>query len=134
EGRVLPGASHRITQLLPRSSPMRPRLLTAPRREPHDTLFFAPLAWLKLMWFCHAGHTEVGGFGISAEHNPLYVEDFVSVRQRASTASVHFDDAAVADLFDALVDRGLGPDRFARIWIHTHPGLSPEPSETDETT
>src|SRR5207248_1895786 len=103
-------------------------------REPPDTLYFAPLAWLKLQWFCHAGDTEVGGFGVSAAHNPLYIEDFVTVRQRASVASVRFDDAAVADLFDELVDRSLKPDRFARIWIHTHPGRSALPSLTDEET
>lgn len=113
---------------------MNQLLPTRMRREPPDTLRFAPLAWLKLQWFCHAGDTEVGGFGVSAEHNPLYVEDFVSVRQRTLAASVRFDDAAVADLFDELVDRGLKPDRFARIWIHTHPGRSPQPSLSDEET
>jgi hypothetical protein len=109
-------------------------LLPAARREPRDALVFSPLAWLKLQWFCHAGGTEVGGFGVSAAHDPLYVEDFVTVRQRASAVSVQFEDAAVADLFDRLVDRGLPPDRFARIWIHTHPGTSPLPSVTDVET
>jgi hypothetical protein len=47
-------------------------LLLRPRP---DRLFFAPLVWLKLQWLCHAGDTEIGGFGISAESNPLYVED-----------------------------------------------------------
>src|SRR4051812_23373924 len=109
-------------------------LLPATRPEPRDALVFAPLAWLKLQWFCHAGGTEVGGFGVTAAHDPLLVEDFLTVRQRTSLVSVQFDDAAVADLFDRLVDRGLPPDRFARIWIHTHPGASPLPSVTDEDT
>src|SRR5262245_10362505 len=99
-----------------------------------QTLFFAPLAWLKLQWFCHAGATEIGGFGISAKHNPLYVEDFVTVRQRVTSVSVAFEDSAVADYFDACVDRGLSPQRSARIWIHTHPGSSPLPSGLDEET
>jgi hypothetical protein len=99
-----------------------------------DRLFFTPLVWLKLQWFCHTGHTEIGGFGISAEHNPLYVEDFVVVKQYVSPVTVRFDDEAVAGLFDELVDRGLQPHRFGRIWIHTHPGESPLPSPTDEET
>jgi hypothetical protein len=102
--------------------------------EQPETLFFAPLAWLKLQWFCHQGDTEVGGFGLSAEHNPLYVADFLTVRQRATPLSVQFDDAAVADLFDQLVDRGLRPQRFGRLWVHTHPGSSPLPSNLDEET
>lgn len=80
------------------------------------------------------GPTEVGGFGISAEAAPLLVEDFVLVRQRCTAVSVQFDDAAVADYFDQQVDRGLSPERFARIWIHTHPGTSAEPSGVDEQT
>jgi hypothetical protein len=97
-------------------------------------LYFAPLAWLKLQWFCHAGNTEVGGFGISSAHNPLYIEEFVTLPQQTTAVTVTFDDAAVADYFDRCVDRGLNPSRFARLWLHTHPGESPLPSRTDEET
>ena len=45
-----------------------------------------------------------------------------------------FDDAGVADHFDRQVDAGRSPEEFARIWLHTHPGHSPEPSPTDEQT
>jgi hypothetical protein len=108
-------------------------------RRPHsvredNVVVFSPLAWMKLMFFLHAGGTEVGGFALSSEHDPLYVDDFVTVRQLASLASVEFDDAAVADFFDGCVDGGLKPERFGRIWCHTHPGESPSPSSTDEMT
>ena len=79
------------------------------RRDKPPTLVFSPLAWLKLKFFCHAGDTEVGGFAISAEADPLYVEDFVTVRQHTTVVSVEFDDAAVADHFDDAVDAGLAP-------------------------
>ena len=102
--------------------------------EPSPTLTFSPLAWLKLQFFCHAGATEIGGFGISAARDLLYVEDFLTIRQQVSVVSVRFEDAAVAEYFDACVDRGLPPERFARLWIHTHPGASPLPSATDEET
>ena len=56
------------------------------------------------------------------------------VEQATTVASVSFDDEAVADLFDQQVDAGVDPQRFARIWLHTHPGDSAEPSATDEET
>ncbi len=86
------------------------------------------------MYFCHAGETEIGGFGVTAEGNPTYVERFETLAQATTAASVEFADDAVADYFDRCVDEGLNPHRFARIWIHTHPGASPEPSATDEET
>jgi hypothetical protein len=103
-------------------------------RAPATVLVFSPVAWLKLLFFLYAGDTEVGGFGISSLEDPLYVDDFHTVAQKTSPASVEFDDLAVADYFDACVDGGLQPDRFARLWIHTHPGQSATPSAVDEQT
>jgi hypothetical protein len=40
----------------------------------------------------------------------------------------------VADFFDDQVDAGRRPEQFGRIWVHTHPGDSPHPSQTDEAT
>jgi hypothetical protein len=97
-------------------------------------LVLSPLAWLKLMLFLHGGDTEVGGFGVSREDDLLYLEEFAAVRQRVTAATVAFDDAAVADYFDERVDAGLPPARFGRVWVHTHPGDSPDPSLTDEET
>jgi len=62
------------------------------------------------------------------------VEDLRLVRQSCTAVTVRFDDAAVADHFDACVDEGLPPEQFARVWIHTHPGECPRPSGTDERT
>lgn len=97
-------------------------------------LTFSPRAWLKLQFLLHAGATEVGAFGLSAEEDLLYVEDVVTVTQRVTVGSVAFDDRAVADHFEACFERGLPPARCGRIWIHTHPGDSAEPSPTDEDT
>ena len=80
------------------------------------------------------GTTEIGGFGISAAADPLLIEDVRLVRQTCSAVTVKFDDGAVADFFDASVDHGLMPERFSRVWIHTHPGSSPHPSAVDEET
>src|SRR5437764_14410734 len=97
-------------------------------------LVFAPLAWLKLQYLCHAGPTEVAGLGLSHPIDPLYLEDVLVVRQRATAVTVGFDDAAVADLFDDMADAGVPLGRFARVWVHTHPGASVPPSATDEAT
>jgi proteasome lid subunit RPN8/RPN11 len=102
------------------------------RRRPRLT--FAPLAWLKLQYFCHAGDTEVGGFGVTSGSDLLYVEEFVTVKQQTSAWTVAFDDGAVADFTDRCVDAGLDPQNCLRIWCHTHPGSSPDPSGTDEAT
>src|ERR1019366_2539955 len=54
--------------------------------------------------------------------------------QHTTEVSVEFEDTAVADHFDGCFDRGIGPARCGRIWIHTPPGSSPFPSSTDEQT
>jgi hypothetical protein len=64
----------------------------------------------------------------------LLIEDIRLVKQSCSLATVKFDDDSVADFFDEQVDFGLAPERFGRIWVHTHPGNSPVPSSTDEET
>lgn len=97
-------------------------------------LRFSPTAWAKLHYLREAGESEIGGFAITADDDPAYVEDVKLLRQRCTAVSVVFDDSAVADFFDEQVDQGLRPDRFARIWVHTHPGDCPLPSWVDEQT
>src|SRR5271168_3712876 len=94
------------------------------QRRPESCVMFAPLAWLKLLFFCHFAPTEIGGFGISAPDDLLYVEDFVTVKQEVSPVTVRFLDEAVADFFDGCYERGIPPGHCGRLWIHTHPGDS----------
>ena len=111
------------------------RLLSRPERtsEP-PTLRFSPTAWAKLLFLRDLGDSEVGGFGISTADDLLFIEDVQLVRQVCTGVSVAFDDQAVADFFDRQVDEGRRPEQFARAWVHTHPGNSPQPSPTDEDT
>jgi proteasome lid subunit RPN8/RPN11 len=97
-------------------------------------LRFSPTAWAKLLYLRDQSDNEVGGFGISDPDDLLYVQDFVTVKQEVSCISVKFDDEAVGRFFDAQVDLGRKPEQFARLWLHTHPADSPEPSSTDEET
>lgn len=76
----------------------------------------------------------MGGFGVTPADDLLYVQEFVTVQQQVSCISVDLDDDAVADFFENQVDLGRRPEQFARLWVHTHPGDSPQPSGVDETT
>src|SRR5450432_1011579 len=99
-----------------------------------QSLRFRPTAWAKLLYLRDAGATEIGGFGVTASDDPSLVEEIHLIEQRTSPIHVEFLDASVADFFDAQVDAGRRPEQFARIWIHTHPGSSPQPSVIDEAT
>lgn len=97
-------------------------------------LRFSPYAWAKLLFLRDAGETEIGGFGIAPHDDLLFVEDVQLVQQSCTWASAEFDDQSVADFFDDQVDEGRKPEEFFRLFIHTHPGESPQPSKTDEET
>jgi len=113
---------------------MKPHNRLWPSLDRPKVLTFAPLAWLKLQFFCHAGDTEIGGFGIARPDNPLYIEEFVTVKQQVTPVTVRFSDEDVANYFDRCVDRGLKPESFSRVWLHSHPAESVTPSTTDEET
>lgn len=108
--------------------------LDGPDPFPQPVLRFSPTAWAKLLYFRDRRDCEIGGFAITPAADLLYIDQFITVRQEVTAASVCFDDGAVADFFDAQVDAGRRPEQFARTWIHTHPGNSPNPSHTDEET
>ena len=112
-------------QAAPQMRPFKPLL---------QSLRLSPTAWAKLLYLRDAGDSEVGGFGISAAEDLLYIEDVELVRQTCDIASVAFDDQAVADYFDRQVDAGRKVYQLGRIWVHTHPGSSSQPSATDDET
>ena len=116
----------------PEKAPQKPRRIVQPPAAP--VLRFSPVAWAKLLYFRDRQETEVGGFAVTSPSDLLKVEDFITVKQDVTVASVSFDDQAVADFFETQVDTGRKPEQFGRIWLHTHPGDSPVPSCTDEET
>ncbi len=95
---------------------------------------FSPTAWAKLLCLRDLGPTEVGGFGITEPGDLLHVRDFTLVPQQCNAVFVAFDDTAVAEFFDNQIDAGHQPEQFGRIWIHTHPGESAQPSSVDVET
>jgi hypothetical protein len=109
-------------------------------------------AFAKLLWFrknCNENTVfdtkypnnsflEVSLMGISAGEEGddlLTVEDFVCVPQECTTGNTEPTDDGMAIYFENMMfDRGIMPNRCGRIWAHTHPGQSPQPSGTDEET
>jgi len=127
-----------MVKKLPTKKPLRNRRqLRRPRRkrpQRRPTLRFSPTAWAKLLSLRDLGPTEVGGFGISAPVDLLFVQDIQLVQQHCTEVFVSFDDVAVADFFEDQIDLGRKPEEVGRIWIHTHPGCCPHPSPTDIET
>ncbi len=124
----------RMQQINRRPSRQHRDLLTEDPEPVRPVLRFSPTAWAKLLYFRDQSPDEVGGFGITDPDDLLFVKDFVTVRQEVTCVSVRFDDQAVGEFFDRQVDLGRKPEEFARVWLHTHPGDSPEPSSVDEET
>lgn len=110
------------------------RFTRSPSADRPRRLTLQPEAFLKLMYCCHAAETEIAGFGVSTDRDPLTIERFELIRQTASAVTVEFDDEAVADFFDEMASTQVSPARCGRLWIHTHPGASASPSGTDERT
>ena len=98
------------------------------------SLRFSPTAWAKLLFFRDSGETEISGFGITDADDLLYVAEFATIKQEATVVSISLEDEAVADHFESQVDAGRKPEEFFRIWLHSHPGDSADPSATDEAT
>ena len=120
-----------LKQAIQRSSSQAKRKAEQTRRL---ALRFSPTAWAKLLYFRDKSDNEVGGFGITEPDDLLCVREFVTVKQEATAVSVKFEDESVANFFEDQVDLGRKPEQFARHWLHTHPGDSPEPSIIDEET
>ncbi len=98
-------------------------------------LRFTPYAWAKLLyWQKQACGRELSAFGISHVDNFLVVSDVICITQTREYAHTEFDDDAISKYFETMVDKGLKPEQFARIWIHTHPEGVTSASQTDEQT
>lgn len=90
-------------------------------------------AWSKLVAMCHAGETEVAGFGISWGVDPLYIDEFRLVKHEADSAWFEFDDDALANFQAEMFADDIYPDQCRRVYMHTHPGDSAIPSGMDWT-
>src|SRR3954470_773748 len=79
------------------------QMKTEPVARRPTVLRFSPTAWAKLLFLRDMGDTEIGGFGISAQDDLLFVDDVQLVEQTCNWVHVEFDDASVANFFDDQV-------------------------------
>jgi hypothetical protein len=106
-----------------------------PQRAEPIVLKISPYVWAKMRYMRILGQTEVGGFGVANNpEKPWSITDFATVPQKCTCSSCYFDDVGVADFTEEMVDKEMQPFQFLRIWVHTHPGKDPHPSDTDEKT
>lgn len=90
-------------------------------------------AWQKFMHHAHKKKHEVGCFAITSIKDFLEVEDFFFPKQECSSGYVDIDENSHASFMHVMAfDRNLPVECYMRIWTHTHPGISPQPSNTDE--
>jgi proteasome lid subunit RPN8/RPN11 len=98
-------------------------------------LLFSRLVWEKFVWMRDYGNVEVGGFAVTSPDDPLYILDFELVKQTVTSGSIDFDDNSMIDRMTRRgIDNGEDPETYQRIWIHTHPGQSADPSTVDYET
>jgi hypothetical protein len=96
-------------------------------------LLFDPGVWAKIIYLRDRGKSEVSGFGISDPDDPFHIVDFKLVLQRCISTFTEFDDKGLANYLQTMViEQGYHPAQCMRVWIHTHPNMSPSPSSHDE--
>ena len=97
-------------------------------------LQFSPYAWRKLLFLRDISQNEVCALGISDKNSPLHVVDLVVPKQPVSEVSCNLDMDSVADIYADFAEQNKPVEEFGRVWLHTHPGTSSQPSGTDERT
>ena len=99
-----------------------------------STIFFTPYSFSKIVYMRDKGATEVGGFCVSLQENPGLVVDFHLVSQLCDSAYCEFTDDGMVEFNDEMAEAGYHPQEYSRMWLHTHPGTSANPSGLDEET
>lgn len=99
-----------------------------------DCIKCSPYAWRKMQFLRDIGDTEVSFMAITPREQLNLIVDVRMPKQTGFSAYTEFDEEGLADFFEDMVDEGLHPEQFGRIWCHTHPGNSASPSMTDEET
>ena len=100
-----------------------------------DSLVLSAYAFNKISYLANKATTEIGFWCIGDKEDPLYINDVIVLRQKATVVHNEFNNSALADYMGRMAEEGYGIDEFALVWGHTHPaGCSADPSSTDEAT
>lgn len=99
-----------------------------------QSLRFTQYAWRKLIWMRDRQKKEVAGWAVTDPDDNLLVRDIAILPQIVTYATFDFDKQGMSDYTVRRVREGMQPNQFLRVWIHTHPGESAEPSTKDLET
>ena len=93
-------------------------------------------AFVKWQYLCRRGTIEVTAYGIPKADDPLYVDDLYVPPQQGTVCTTETDEGALSDFALDMLERfpDGAADGVGRLWFHTHPAMSANPSGTDETT
>lgn len=98
-------------------------------------LFIGERAWSKLTACRDLHDTEIAGWFISESPDKLFnIVDFMTTKQTVTVATAEFDDEDLARFTFEMAEKDIMPCQCQKIWVHTHPGNSCQPSGTDEDT
>ena len=97
-------------------------------------LRFSPYAYAKLSFLRDYGDTEIGGFGVCETDDPLLVTDVHLPVQDCTSTTVELDGESLLAYRATCRKADIDEKHSFRIWIHTHPEMSADPSCTDEST
>ena len=101
-------------------------------------LVLSAYAYLKWKFMCHAMNVEVSAFGLSkgseTQSDLMYIQDLIILKQSCTSVYTEMDEMAVANYCADLSENGYEIQQGMRVWFHTHPEMSANPSQQDEET
>lgn len=105
----------------------------------NPTLTLTPFAWFQWHYFRDLVDTEIGGFALTETEDPLLVTRLCLVAQQCDYVTCELLGDEKGGTLDHLdhwtsAPHNLVAGQCTRIWWHTHPKMSANPSGTDEAT
>ena len=96
-----------------------------------NRIWFTPYAYAKMIYMRDKQANEVSCMAITPNTLNI-IEELYFPRQEVQSAYVDIDEDGLALMCDELAQKGLQPEQFMRIWIHTHPkSMGATPSGRD---
>ncbi len=87
---------------------------------------------------CHTMDVEVSAFGLARDSGSqadlMHIDDLIILKQSCTSVYTEMDEMAVANYCADLVENGYDIQQGMRVWFHTHPEMSADPSSQDEET
>jgi len=92
-----------------------------------------PHVMTKLHTWRGWGPSEVTGFFVSSKENVLDIIDAELVRAACSSVSVDITSEELLEFYQRMAEKGIYPSQL-RVWWHTHPKMTADPSHIDFDT